>query len=163
MDVLRAQLIDAQEEIDALKEAVKSIQAAPPAQFISLKGNNTVSVEGGRAVKWTTVAHNTAPDIFALAANAKSVMVLQPGTYHIQVRRGEAEHEREFSLQLNGARVAQLPITATTNDALQSALLLRETLTLQAHDTLRVVVISNASSSITNPGIANTFSVLKVT
>lgn len=119
---------------------------------------------GGRAVKWTKVVHNTAPDIFAVATNAKSVTVLQPGIYHIHVRRGVTEHDKEFSIQLNGKSViTQSPIIATNNDAFQSALSLRETLTLQAQDSLRVVSTSSSSTVIQNTvGTGNVFSVLKL-
>ena len=163
VDVLRAQVIDAQEEILSLKEAIKSIQATPPPpQFITLNGSGSVE-GGGRAVKWTKVVHNTAPDIFAVAANAKSVTVLQPGIYHIHIRRGVTEPDKEFSIQLNGKSVitAQSPIIAATNDnAFQSALSLRETLTLQAQDSLRVVATTSSSNVILNTG--NVFSVLKL-
>eukprot|EP01036_Dinobryon_divergens_P032408 gene32408-41989_t len=163
VDVLRAQVIDAQEEILALKEAIKSIQAAPPPQFMTLNGSGSVE-GGGRAVKWTKVVHNTAQDIFAVATNAKSVTVLQPGIYHIHVRRGVTEHDKDFSIQLNGKSVitqsSPIPIIATNNDAFQSALSLRETLTLQAQDSLRVVSTSSSSTVIQNTG--NVFSVLKL-
>ena len=93
VDVLRAQVVDAQEEIATLK-------SKQGVQFISVRANG--NAEGRQIIAWPVVVHNSGDAFFALDKTNQNIIVKLPGVYQIHVRIGVAN-----SLSLNGSAIAR--------------------------------------------------------
>eukprot|EP01035_Chromulina_nebulosa_P024352 gene24352-31692_t len=173
-DVLRAQLVDAQEdiltlkatignirkaqkEIGPLQKRIEALEVSTAGHFISLQVKGNVATIG--IVKWPTVVHHeTSTKIFSVAKDNNSITVNQPGVYQIHIRLGitNAVNGYATSLQLNGVTVAQ----SMYADAYgyQNTVQITETMTLKAKDTLQVT--SNVAAIVT--ALNSAFMVLKL-
>ncbi len=77
--MLRAQVIDGQEEIEALKNKLA-------VQFISVRVN-----ANGQIIAWPVDVHNSSNEVFAKNDNHQKIIVKVPGVYQIYVRIGTGE------------------------------------------------------------------------
>jgi len=73
VDVLRAQVIDGQEKIEALKNKLA-------VQFISVRVN-----ANGQIIAWPVDVHNSSNEVFAKNDNHQKVIVKVPGVYQIHM------------------------------------------------------------------------------
>ena len=154
IDVLRAQLVDALEEIAALKEkaAAPTVLAVP---CISLR--STANVGNGGILNWPTVVHNSSPKVFQAATT--TITVLQAGVYQIHVRLGVINTTNGYAtfLQVNGANVAQAFLS--DGHGYQNTEQLTETLVLKAND--RLTVMNQCSGNNFINTLNTVFTVLK--
>ena len=77
--MLRAQVIDGQEEIEALKNKLA-------VQFISVRAN-----ANGQIIAWPVDVHNSSNEVFAKNDKNQKIIVKVPGVYQIHVRIGTGE------------------------------------------------------------------------
>ena len=109
-DILRAQLMDAQEEIASLKENItelKSVKKKCDSAVISLRA--AAAPASGGIVAWPTVTTNTSTSVFAVSADKTTITVLQAGIYQVYFRLGirNTTNGQAAYLRINGANVAQ--------------------------------------------------------
>ena len=155
VDVLRAQVIDAQEEITALKNK----QAV---QFISVRINaNTITI--GQTIAWPVVAHNSCDALFAVDETSQNIIVKLPGVYQIHLRIGVTTNSTNVygtsSLQLNGKTIAGA-MFSVANSSQSSTAQITEILVLSANDRLSVASQVSHGTILTAGGNC-VFSVLK--
>ena len=149
VDVLRAQVIDGQEEIEALKNKLA-------VQFISVRAN-----ANGQIIAWPVDVHNSSNEVFAKNDNHQKIIVKVPGVYQIHVRIGLTNTENGYAtyLRLNDKDVAH----ALCSDANghQKTVQITEILVLNANDNLSVRCKTNSQTILS---VQNTvFSVVKFT
>ena len=175
VDVLRAQLVDAQEEIlllkekidtlqetvertSELKERIASLETAQGGQFVSLRTTD-ISTVIGVPISWVTVVNNDSHALLSIAADFRSITVNQPGVYQVHVRLGISNRTngQAFFLQLNRSTVAQ-SMHADAN-GYQNTVQITETMTLKADDSLQV---TTSAASVIIPLLNSVFTVLKL-
>jgi len=154
VDVLRAQVIDAQEEITALKNK----QAV---QFISVRINANTTI--GQTIVWPVVAHNSCDALFAVDETSQNIIVKLPGVYQIHLRIGVTTNFTNVygtsSLKLNGKPIAGAMFSVASSSQSSTAQI-TEILVLSAND--RLSVASQVShGTILTAGENCVFSVLK--
>ena len=90
VDVLRAQVIDAQEEIEALKK---------PFKFISPRANS--NTETRDTIVWPNLVHNSCEKVFVLDTSNRKITVKESGVYQIHVRIGIANNTNIYPIFLH--------------------------------------------------------------
>jgi len=145
IDVLRAQLVDALEEIATLKEMVAATPTFLAVPYISLRA--TSNAGNGNCLSWPTVVHNSSPEVFQAATT--KITVLQAGVYQIHFRLGVINSTNGYAtfLQVNGANVAQAYLSDASSH--YNTEQLTEILVLEANDELTVSNQCNKSNVIT--------------
>jgi hypothetical protein len=152
VDVLRAQVIDGQEKIEALKNKLA-------VQFISVRANANTS--NGQIIAWPVDVHNSSNEVFAKNDNHQKIIVKVPGVYQIHVRIGLTNTENGYAtyLRLNDNDVAY----AFCSDAHghKKTVQITEILVLNANDNLSVRCKTNSQTILS---VQNTvLSVVKFT
>ena len=143
VDVLRAQVIDAQEEIEALKN---------PFKFISLRENSNTETSG--TIEWPVLVHNSCETVFVLDASNGIITVKEPGVYQIHVRIGVANNNGNvYPIFLCRNKLSIVPALFGDKNFVQ----ITEILDLNANDILSVQSHQLYSQNIQNC----VFSVLK--
>ena len=155
IDVLRAQLVDALEEIATLKEMVAATPTFLAVPYISLRA--TANAGHGKCLSWPTVVHNSSPEVFQAATT--KITVLQAGVYQIHFRLGviNSTNGNATFLQVNGANVAQTYLSDASSH--RNTEQLTEILVLEANDELTVMNQCTNSNVITT--LNTVFTVLK--
>ena len=156
VDLLRAQVIDAQEEIETLKTMLTAVPKQQ-VQFISVRAN--ANAGNGGLISWPDLVHNSSADVFVLDASNQTITVKEPGIYQIHVRIGmiNTSNGSATYLNLNGSAIAQ----AYYSDAhsYYNTVQITEILVLRANDYLSVMSHTNNQNVLTTNNCV--FSVLK--
>ena len=141
VDLLRAQVIDAQEEIETLKTMLADASSRQQVQFISVRAN--ANAGDGGILAWPVLVHNSSADVFALDGGKNRITVKVSGIYQIHVRIGIINTTNGYAtyLQLNGSAIAQAYYTDA--HGYQNTVQIAEILVLKVNDTLGVM--SNCS------------------
>eukprot|EP01036_Dinobryon_divergens_P032405 gene32405-41986_t len=154
VDILRAQLVDAQEELLLLKRTLETLQEtvektselkvriaslenAQGGKYVSLRSTD-IATAIASALSWPTVVSNDFPAFLSVAADFRSISVNQPGVYQVHVRLGitNRNNGQAIYLQVNGSIVAQ-SLHADAS-GYQTTVQITETMVLQAKDSLQV-------------------------
>lgn len=141
VDILKAQLHDAQEEITILGIEVAELKRCKALQPVLISLRSSTECTEGQFVAWDTHEHNTDEGVFRRSEDTKTITVLQGGFFQVSVRLTDSSRgtHRKTSLFINGGEVAACHIgeangynkSATINDVF----LLDNDANLQVHHT----------------------------
>lgn len=151
VDVLRAQVIDAQEEIEALKKSKQQFS------FISVRANTNAG--NGGIIAWPVLVHNSCEAVFVMGERNEKIIVKESGVYQIHMRIGIINNANGYAtfLHLNDTAIAQA--VCSDGSQHQNTVQITEILVLNANDNLSVMSQVNVQNVINAKNCV--FSVLK--
>jgi hypothetical protein len=160
IDVLEAQLRDAQDEIESMRAQLRDIDKSSSSAFICL--SSALACAFGQIVVWNQ--NKTVREIpathFCLSTDMKQVVIKKAGVYQVHVRLAGTNNANtaHLGLQLNGAEFAQC--TQSSADSHQNTPQITELMELNVADVLQVRCGANSNSLTV--AFANRFSIVYI-
>ena len=161
VDVLESLLHDAQDEITALTEQVRQLEATKTKSqpvLISLRSSTASSYND--YVTWNLEEHNTDTECFERAANQQSVTVKKRGFYQISVRLTDnsSNGNSYTAVYINGAAPAHA--YCGQNTGYLNSITINDIFLLEANAVVQIFNSSNANTCASGP--ASIFTILKL-
>jgi hypothetical protein len=152
IDILEAQLRDAQEEIRQLKSASRTLI------FMKLRSQTACALN--QAVQWNYPEQLLQATHFALSEDCRKVTILQPGCYRVSIRLGQQNSSggQALKLRVNGEDVAMSYQSCGSGHS--NTAYLEEVFQFVEGSNLEVICGAN-SNSVTTP-LSNCFTIVRI-